>query len=111
MTRILINECNQIIRRYGNQSLLEVFPEIPWQDASMETVEFEELMQALDEKYRVVLVLYYAQGYKIAEIADLLDIPEGTVKTRLARGREMAAKEYGADTKKSEVLPLRKEAM
>lgn len=111
MTRILINECNLIIRKYGNQCLLEVFPEIPWKDASMETVEFEELMQALDEKYRVVLVLYYSQGYKISEIAGMLDLPESTVKTRLARGRDMLAKEYGADTKKSNVVCFGKEAM
>ena len=111
MTRILINECNQIIRRYGNHCLLETFPEIPWQDASMETVEFEELMQSLDEKYRLVLILYYSQGYKISEIAQILDVPEGTVKTRLARGRDMLAKEYGADTKKSDVVCFRKEAM
>lgn len=111
MTRILINECNQMIRKYGNQCLLEVFPEIPWQDASMETVEFEELMQALDEKYRVILVLYYSQGYRISEIADLLNMPESTVKTRLARGRDMLAKEYGTDTKKSDVVCCGKEAM
>ena len=68
-------------------------------------------MQSLDEKYRLVLILYYSQGYKISEIAQILDVPEGTVKTRLARGRDMLAKEYGADTKKSDVVCFRKEAM
>lgn len=104
MIRILINECNQIIRRYGTQCLLEEFPEVPVGDKAMEYVEFQQLMNALDEKYRIVLILYYAEGFRISEIAELLHIPESTVKTRLSRGRESLAKEYGIDRKKESKL-------
>lgn len=51
----------------------------------------------MDEKYRVVVVLYYAQHYRVREIANLLEISENTVKTRLKRAREQLAKEYEAD--------------
>ena len=50
--------------------------------------EFEELMRSLDEKYRTVLLLYYGEGFKITEIAQLLDMEENTVKSRLSRGRD-----------------------
>jgi DNA-directed RNA polymerase specialized sigma24 family protein len=36
----------------------------------------------MDEKYRIVLEMMYLQGYSQAEIAERLDIPLGTVKTR-----------------------------
>lgn len=105
LIRILMNECNQMIRKNGNQCLLEKFPEIPWRDRSMEYVEFQQLMQALDEKYRLILILCYAEGFKITEIAELLHIKEGTVKTRLKRGRESLAKEYGI------MAPFQKEVL
>ena len=39
-------------------------------------------------KYREVLILHYYDDYKIREIAELLQMSENTVKTRLVRGRE-----------------------
>lgn len=110
LIRILINECNQMIRKNGNQCLLEEFPELSAGDHSMESVEFEQLMQALDEKYRVVLILYYAEGFKVSEIAEMLHLKEGTVKTRLSRGRVSLAKEYGIESRKSDIVPFQKEA-
>ena len=41
----------------------------------------------LDKAKRLVVVLYYAEGYSIKEISEILEIPEGTVGTRLARAR------------------------
>jgi len=46
------------------------------------------LMNSLDEKYRIVLLLYYGEGFKIKEIAQILEMDENTVKTRLSRGRK-----------------------
>ena len=51
-------------------------------------MNFQELMKSLDEKYRIVMVLYYSEGYQTGEIAELLEIPRSTVQTRLQRGRE-----------------------
>ena len=47
---------------------------------------FEEVM-ALPEKHRVVLHLYYYEGYSVREIAKLLRLGESAVKHRLAGGR------------------------
>lgn len=42
----------------------------------------------MTEVYRTVLLLYYYSGYSVKEIADVLRVPEGTVKSRLFRARE-----------------------
>lgn len=46
------------------------------------------LLRKLPPKYRVVLYLHYYEQYTTQEIARLLQIPMGTVSTRLRRGRE-----------------------
>ena len=38
------------------------------------------------------VILYYYEGYATAEIAEFLQIPNGTARTRLARGREQLKK-------------------
>ena len=53
----------------------------------------------LDMKYRVVLVLYYYQNMKISEIAELLQIKEGTVKSRLFQARNLLYQSYQGQRK------------
>lgn len=43
---------------------------------------------SLDDKHRLPVVLHYVEGYSLEEIADMLRIPTGTVKSRLSRARE-----------------------
>ena len=53
--------------------------------------EYSETLNAvlsLPPKYRTVIHLYYYEGYSIKEIAAILEIPEATAGTQLARGRE-----------------------
>ena len=45
-----------------------------------------EALQKLPEHYRAVVVLRHYEDLKFREIADVLDIPEGTVKSRMAEG-------------------------
>lgn len=46
-----------------------------------------EALKAMDTKYRDVLFLKYIYGYSVKEIADMLEITESNVTTRLNRGR------------------------
>ena len=94
LIRILINKCNDILRKGKRECSYDVISEQG--DAGMSTAryEFEELMNQLDEKYRTVLILYYAEGFKVREIAQLLEMEENTVKTRLSRGRKEVKKMY-----------------
>src|SRR4029078_2700730 len=48
-----------------------------------------QMVQSLPPKYRDTLVLFYFHGSNVAAAARSLGLPEGTVKARLARGRDM----------------------
>lgn len=89
LVRILINECNAILRL--RQRLA------PYEPAAAEAVpapaaedhsDLYAALMALEEKYRLPVVLYYWEGFKTREIARMLGVPEGTVKTRLRTARE-----------------------
>ena len=86
MTRILIHKCIDIIRKNRREHPVSDFPEYGAEHKDLDNYEFSELMKSLDEKYRTILLLYYGEGFKISEIAQLLDMEENTVKTRLSRG-------------------------
>ena len=58
-----------------------------------ESAKRRAALQALDEKYRLPVTLHYIEGFRTQEIAAMLKVPEGTVKTRLRRAREMLRKE------------------
>ena len=47
-----------------------------------------ELFTSLEEKYRLPMVLYYVEGYSVAEAAHILHLPQNTLKSRLHRGRQ-----------------------
>lgn len=99
MTRILINKCRDLQRRSARFYPPPEVPEQAEADRGFANVEWNEVLLAVDEKYRLVLMLYYVDGYKTAEISQILEIPESTVRTRLARGRERLA-QICVETKK-----------
>lgn len=49
--------------------------------------EILENVEKLKDKYRIVVELFYFNGFKISEISDMLQIKEDNVKQRLSRGR------------------------
>jgi RNA polymerase sigma-70 factor (ECF subfamily) len=49
--------------------------------------DLERALAALPEHYRIVVVLADVEGLKYGEIAEALDVPVGTVRSRLARAR------------------------
>ncbi|MBE3570796.1 MAG: RNA polymerase sigma factor SigW [Bacillales bacterium] len=65
-------------------------------EQEVEQMELQESIQQailkLPEKYRAVIILKYVEELSIEEIAGILNMPVGTVKTRLHRGREALRK-------------------
>lgn len=95
MTRILINKCHDYLRQRKRMYPVEEVEETPVSSEEYENVEWMEMMRSLDEKYRLVMILYYVNGLKTTEISSVLHIPDSTVRTRLARGRSRMAELYG----------------
>ena len=54
--------------------------------------EIKDAMEALPEQFRMAVLLADVEGFSYKEIADILDIPIGTVMSRLHRGRRALQK-------------------
>lgn len=101
LIRILINHCNAIYRQRKRYVLQEILPEQTEEAAEYKTVEWLEMLQCLEEKYRIVLVLYYAEEWKVKDIAKLLHISQSAVKQRLFTGRKKMEVQFGYLQEKS----------
>ena len=55
--------------------------------------EIKDAVEGLPTQYREVVLLADVQGFSYKEIADILDIPDGTVMSRLHRGRAKLQKD------------------
>ena len=87
VTRIVINESYAILR--ANKRLIS-YEEYMSDEQAAEEEEyspvFEEITK-MKEKYRIPFVLHYVEGYTTTEIAKMLGLSEGAVKTQLFRAR------------------------
>lgn len=86
VTRILINECYALLRTRKRETPMDAMPEpAAPPDGDPDLYRF---FSGLPDKLRLPMVLYYLEGYGVQEVAAMLRLPEGTIKSRLARGRE-----------------------
>lgn len=87
VTRILINRCTDLLRRQRRTVPIDCAAE-PAAPPQESCYEFYELLKALPENDRVIFLLYYGEGFNVREVAELLELNENTVKSRLRRGRK-----------------------
>lgn len=119
LIRVCINECNSLFSGFWRRNV-RFFSERAYEEASgkrdamteeirgsegfisgaedpvfaaMERRALYEAMQTLSAGCRIVTYLFYYEGYKTKEIAQLLHMREATVRTRLVRGRKMLKEE------------------
>jgi RNA polymerase sigma-70 factor, ECF subfamily len=75
----------------------QVAADVQMPEDEVENMELQETIQKeiskLPEKYRSVIVLKYIEELPLQEISEILDMPLGTVKTRVHRGREALRKQ------------------
>lgn len=74
---------------------METLPEEAEERNAYEYVEWMEMLACLEEKYRIVLVLYYGEGFSVKEIARVLGISQSAVKQRLFVARKQMEKQFG----------------
>ena len=87
VTRILINECYNVLRRGQRETPTEELPEPKLPPDAHPALH--DAVLCLNDKLRVPVVLHYMEGYELTEIAGMLHVPTGTVKTRLSRARKL----------------------
>ena len=82
--RILLNAANDIRRRWKHEIAIEKVPEVSYYDNHGE-LEFSQMIGSLQPELREIISLKYYSGYTLGEISAILEIPAGTVKSRLNR--------------------------
>lgn len=94
MMRILINKCYDIAKsnqkRYSNVTDISEYNTDEnlkkYDNYNSESI-IENVLNNIDEDLKIVTVLYYYNDYSVSEISKILEVPEGTVKSRLSRAR------------------------
>lgn len=88
LIKVATNKCKDMLRfrfRHPQIPMDELINKLAPQQEQQESLT--ELME-LPENQRVVIYLYYVEGYQVKEIASLLGISVQAVKKRMQRGRE-----------------------
>ena len=108
LIRVCINECNSLFSGFWRKNVSffsenETAPTEPGNpegivgsDPIFEAQESNALYEAvkkLPQKCRIVTFLFYYEGYKTQEIAEILHMREATVRTRLVRARKLLKEE------------------
>ncbi|MFL5688477.1 MAG: RNA polymerase sigma factor, partial [Chloroflexota bacterium] len=113
--RLLIRACYREARRARGRPTIDVQvaplePAVP--DGSLLLADRDEVERAfrrLDQDQRSVVVLHFYVGLPLAEVADALGIPVGTVKSRLHRATRVMRSAIDADARPT-VVPERRPA-
>lgn len=89
--KILINKCYNIINK--NKKIAYIDDTIIQNtESSEDNYEIENslewVLNQIDKDLKEIVVLYYYDDFSVADIANVLEIPQGTVKSRLSRARE-----------------------
>lgn len=83
--QIIVNESKNCLKK---RNQMQFYEEMDYGSQQVEeTNDLFEFVCQLEECYREVIILYYFEGFKVKEIASILGITEGTVKSRLSRAR------------------------
>lgn len=90
LIRVTVNACISLLRSPWRRLVSPIPDSLPAPEP--EDRQLIELVCRLPVKYSIPLHLHYYEDYSIKEIASLLHISEGTVKSRLGRARKQLGK-------------------
>lgn len=94
LLKVALNRCRDLWRGAWVKRVIlgsPAFELIPAPDEIDKLADQQEIMGAIHQlpaSFREVILLHYYQGYGITEIAEMMDLPEGTISSRLSRGRK-----------------------
>ena len=94
LLKVALNRCRDLWRGAWVKRVVlgsPTFEMIPAPDETEQRDDEEAMLVAIHElpaTFKEVILLHYYQGYGINEISAMMDLPEGTVSSRLSRGRK-----------------------
>lgn len=94
-TRIVINKCYDLLRK-NKKNIIPIDEKIEndintakYDEYEVDKYGIKKAMESLNENKKLITILYYYDNFSINEISKILDIPEGTAKSRLAKVRNI----------------------
>lgn len=94
LLKVALNRCRDLWRGAWLKRVIlggPTFELIPAPDEFSRRNDQQAMMAAINQlpaTFKEVILLHYYQGMNIAEIAQMLELPEGTISSRLSRGRK-----------------------
>lgn len=88
LLKILGNKCRDILKKDKNIIYLDVQIEEGYRDKGYDEIEIKNCIEKLNESQREIITLYYFNELTYKEISEIMNIPEGTVKSKLSRAKE-----------------------
>ena len=70
----------------------ELAADLPLLEKQLDGASVMSALQRLDETYRAPLALFYLEEHSYRDIAEILDVPIGTVMSRISRGKDLLRK-------------------
>ena len=93
LLRVAANRCRDVLRYRSRHPQTDIEELRENAASSSDSGVFDALM-ALSEKFRLVLLLHYVEGYSTAEIAEIIGKSTSAVKMRLVKGRKLLEEMY-----------------
>ena len=99
LLKVTLNRCKDLWRSSWIKKVIlghpafELFPADDEIGKTAGRIALAEAINRLPGEFKEVVLLHYYQGYNVSEIAEMLDIAEGTVSSRLSRARNKLQKE------------------
>lgn len=103
LARIVINECKSSFRKSWREVITDFLPERKLESSEesyLRSVREEDVHNAvynLPKHYSLPITLFYFEDLSIQQISQILSLKSGTVKSRLARGRELLSRKIEED--------------
>ena len=94
LLKVALNRCRDLWRGAWLKRVVlgsPAFELVPAPDEIGKLADQQEMMQAINQlpsTFKEVILLHYYQGWGISEIAEMMELPEGTISSRLSRGRK-----------------------
>ena len=85
--RCAVNACKDVLKSHWRKTTVTLESALHVPAPEPEAGSLLAALELLPPKYRVVIYLYYYEGYAAKEIADILGLRLATVNTQLSRGR------------------------